>query len=133
MKLRFAYFFSTNAFELISLTGALDLTALLTPKRHHYTRFVSTNSCDEIVEKFSVVFSQLKIPFKSNQSPKKMKVDDPATGICFFIKIRGLPGDKQLVELDRQSGDAIAFLDLYAKIEELCEDIVYKDAFAHHS
>eukprot|EP00163_Fabomonas_tropica_P027261 TRINITY_DN5198_c0_g1_i2.p1 TRINITY_DN5198_c0_g1~~TRINITY_DN5198_c0_g1_i2.p1 ORF type:complete len:441 (+),score=126.73 TRINITY_DN5198_c0_g1_i2:148-1470(+) len=112
-----------NAFDLISLSGALDLTPMLHSKMkvHRATRFVSELPAKEILGEVEAVFKKLDIQYQTFDQAYKIKAIThiPGKGVLSFtLQVLQLAPNLHLVDFRRGKGDTLEYQKTYRKVYE---------------
>ncbi|KAJ5070943.1 cbl-interacting serine/threonine-protein kinase 8 [Anaeramoeba ignava] len=115
-----------NAFEIISKSGAFDITRLLhknpREKIFSYTRFTSKTKPEEIFQHLTKIFeqnpeAQIKIKKEKFKIKAHIKPQD-SHPFEIHVQIFSLVSNLYLVEFTRKTGDYFGFMDLYKKIRD---------------
>jgi len=123
----------TNAFDLISMTGSLDLSIMLHPKSpdrvKRYTRFTSEADPRVLLEKIAHVLSKYQVDFKVYEKTHKIRVEAPTSKglLTFTVQILLLAPQLHMVDFSKSKGDILEFYKLYKRIHDQCSDIACKE------
>mmetsp|Transcript_33073 Transcript_33073/g.92626 ORF Transcript_33073/g.92626 Transcript_33073/m.92626 type:complete len:516 (+) Transcript_33073:65-1612(+) len=122
----------TNAFELIALSGALDLTQLLQGKslntRRTYTRFCSNAPVKTLVKRLQGTIKEF--PFQAQVNSRSLTVS--VTGVTrngmlrYTIQILHITLKWHLVDFHRDKGNILDFNNFYRCVYESCRDIIFE-------
>ena len=121
----------TNAFELIALSGALDLTRLLQGKalstRQTCTRFCTNVPVITLVKRLQEALKGF--PYTTQVNSKSLTVQ--VTGctrngmLRYTVQILHITPHWHLVDFRRDKGNILEFNDFYRVTHERCKDIVF--------
>jgi hypothetical protein len=107
-----------NAFDLISLSGALDLTRMLQSKMtiQRATRFVVEKSPAEIMRVLEENLKDMKLHYQAVPQAYKLKVSTER--VSFQVQILQLAPTLHIVDFRRGKGDTLAYQSTYREIYE---------------
>lgn len=127
-----------NVFDLIALSGALDLTPMLSPRKDTVgkkappTRFISAVAEDELLEKLCAIVKPMPVGIKTKKKSQAYHIKVTAhsrSGLMNIdIQIFKVGPKLCMVAFKRLSGDVIEFSELYHKILAKCGHLVQKKA-----
>ncbi|KAH3763018.1 CAMK/CAMKL/AMPK protein kinase [Pelomyxa schiedti] len=124
---------STNAFTLISLSGAFDLHKLsgTTPDASvvggRFCRFFSREPPDAILKHLQIVLTAMNVTFEINEAACKIRVgaqDREGHAVGLVIEILLLVDDIYLVMFRKTHGDMLIYHHLYQLISNSCTSIM---------
>lgn len=117
----------TNAFELIAMSGALDLTPLLAGSRetmtHSHTRFPTRAEPDVIINKIKGLSKRQPWSVKVASSRLEITAFSPRGTCRFEIQVLYLARDLRMVAFQRKSGDMFEFYKYFDEISSGCADL----------
>lgn len=118
----------TNAFELIAMSGALDLTPLLAGGREnrvhsHNTRFPTRAEPDVIINKIKGLAKRQPWSVRVVSSGLEITAFSPRGTCRFEIQVLYLARDLRMVAFQRKSGDMFEFYKCFDEICTGCTDL----------
>eukprot|EP00026_Physarum_polycephalum_P008250 Phypoly_transcript_08330.p1 GENE.Phypoly_transcript_08330~~Phypoly_transcript_08330.p1 ORF type:complete len:405 (+),score=47.97 Phypoly_transcript_08330:279-1493(+) len=122
----------TNAFDLIALSGVLDMTRMLAPhppsdQITRYTKWSSTADADCILSRLDSTLTQLSIAHTVNAKRYKIRATQttPCKGqLSFIIQIFLMAPGLHLVDFRKGLGDIGEFQHMYKQIYDKCKDLI---------
>jgi serine/threonine protein kinase len=122
----------TNAFDLIALSGVLDMTRMLAPpppeeQIMRYTKWSSVFDADRILTRLANTLNQLGITHTVNPKRYKIRVTHttPHKGqLTFRIQIFLMAPGLHMVDFRKGLGDIAEFHRIYKQLCEECKDII---------
>eukprot|EP01112_Ceratiomyxa_fruticulosa_P010432 TRINITY_DN2762_c0_g1_i1.p1 TRINITY_DN2762_c0_g1~~TRINITY_DN2762_c0_g1_i1.p1 ORF type:complete len:449 (-),score=90.14 TRINITY_DN2762_c0_g1_i1:187-1533(-) len=120
----------TNAFELISMSGAFDLSRMLQKNPEdrvkRYTRFCSTTHADAILEHLKKVIETLNPTHITEENSYKLRVTVHTTMglLSFSIQIFVMAPGLHMIDFRKGKGDILEYHRLFKKVLEQCGNIL---------
>ena len=116
-----------NAFDLILMSGALDLTPMLhttnkTVKVQRATRFVLEKPAKQILEDVEATLKKEDIQVTSFPATFKLKAITHVPGkgvLSFTVQVLALAENLHMVDIRRGKGDTLEYQKLYRRLHEL--------------
>lgn len=125
----------TNAFDLIALSGVLDMTRMLTSQPaemeliRRYTKWSSTSPADVLLDRLAKALHHLGVAHTVNSTRYKIRANlntSTKGPLSFTIQIFLMAPGLHMVDFRKGLGDIGEFNKIYKQIYEECKELVSK-------